>query len=309
MKAFIKATEIWVPGTDRTRLVFGNGLYGGMQKFREISEQQEFAYGEGLPGRAWSEGKPQVLKGFDSKLFRRGDAAREAGLTVAIALPVFVGEVLMAVVVFLCGDEGEHAGAIEVWAENNHGEMGLVDGYYGTMERFEWISRRINFTLGRGLPGGVWKSRSPMVIDDLGNSNTFMRARNAAEAGITTALGIPCFCGLDPFEVMAFLSAKGTPIARRFEIWQPTEAGELGYSSGYCELGTDLQEAYRNVSFAKGESLLGITWLTGVPQLLDQLEASDSETVRSAREAGLQSLLAIPVYDGAVLQSVVVFYM
>lgn len=310
MKTFIKATEIWIPGPDRTRLIFGNGQYGDMEKFREISEKHWFAYGEGLPGRAWAEAKPIVLKGFDSKLFRRSEAAREAGLTVAIALPVFVGEVLQAVVVFLCGDEGDHAGAIEVWSENARQEMSLVEGYYGTMERFEWISRRISFPFGRGLPGGVWKARAPMVIEDLGNSNTFMRARQAAVAGITVALGIPCFHGGQPFQIMAFLSAKGTPIASRFEVWCPNEdRTELCYSSGYCEAGTDLNAAYDSVAFAKGEDLPGVAWLTGMPQLQQQLDTVDSPNARSASEAGLRSLLAIPVFDMGLLQSVVVFYL
>jgi len=309
MPSFIKATEIWIPGSDRTQLVFGSGLYGGMQKFREISEQQEFAYGEGLPGRAWSEGRPQVLKGFDSKLFRRGEAAWEAGLTAAIALPIFVGEVLMAVVVFLCGDEGEHAGAVEVWAQNAREEMALVDGYYGSMDRFEWISRRISFTFGRGLPGSVWKSRAPAVIDDLSNSSTFLRARNAAEAGITTALGIPCFHADESLQVMAFLSARGTPIARRFEVWQPgEEARNLRFAGGYCETGTDLHVVYADLAFAKGDHLLGTTWLTGTPHLLERLEVEDSALADSARDAGLHSLLAIPLFDKGMLQSVVVFY-
>ena len=34
---FIKATEIWVPGNDRTVLEFGGGLYGELDRFREIS--------------------------------------------------------------------------------------------------------------------------------------------------------------------------------------------------------------------------------------------------------------------------------
>ena len=93
-------------------------------------------------------------------------------------------------------------------------------------------------------------------------------------------------------QVMAFLSSRGTPIAHRFEIWQPGEGGAgLQYASGYREKGTDLKTAYEDVVLAKGECLLGITWLTGVPQLLERLETEDSPLTRSARHAELQSLL------------------
>lgn len=309
MKTFIKITEIWVPGRDRTRLELGGGLYGGYQEFREVTENQSFAFGEGLPGRAWAEGRPVVLKEFDSAHFRRGQAARAARLTTAIALPIFAGEILLAVVNFICGDDEEHAGAIEVWARDmGRDEMALVDGYFGTLDRFEWITRRVRFTFGQGLPGGVWAERAPVVIEDLGSSTTFLRARNAAEAGITTALGLPCFHGPESVYVMAFLSAMGTPIARRFEVWVPDSGHDrLVYRAGHCDLGDDLAERYRHLSVAKGDSAIGKVWLTGVPRVVDSLADDDSASSRAAEQAGLDSLFAMPVFDGAVMKAVVVF--
>ena len=52
MKTFIKVTEIWVPNKQRTQLEFGSGLYGGLVEFKLASEQQQFSYNEGLPGKA-----------------------------------------------------------------------------------------------------------------------------------------------------------------------------------------------------------------------------------------------------------------
>ena len=162
MKTFIRVTEVWVPGKDRTKLVFASGLYGDLQPFREASEQRRFDYGEGLPGRAWAEGRPIVLKDFDSKEFLRAEPAREAGLKVAIALPIFSGEILLAVVVFLCGDDDAPAGAIEVWGRDRHrDEMALVDGYYGSLEQFAWISQRIRFILGKGFPAAYGRHVLP----------------------------------------------------------------------------------------------------------------------------------------------------
>jgi hypothetical protein len=52
-------------------------------------------------------------------------------LTCAVALPVFAGDLLKAVVVFLCGDGKVGAGAMELWHNDpaKFFEMKLVDGY------------------------------------------------------------------------------------------------------------------------------------------------------------------------------------
>ena len=131
MKTFIKVTEIWIPDKDRTQLEFGSGLYGGLIDFKADSEQQQFAYNEGLPGKAWAAGHPIVLTKFEHSYFKRTAAAKEAGLTCGIAIPIFSGDFLMAVVVFLCGDDEHHAGAIEVWRNNSalENQLNVMDGY------------------------------------------------------------------------------------------------------------------------------------------------------------------------------------
>ena len=119
-----------------------------------------FSPGEGLPGTAWAQRRPIVLKNLDVPYFKRAEAARAAGLTCGIALPIFAGEFLLAVAVFFCGDDEEHVGAIELWSNNpaeSH-ELGLIDGYYGSAEVFERDSRYIKFRPGFGLPGIVWQT-------------------------------------------------------------------------------------------------------------------------------------------------------
>ena len=186
---------------------------------------------------------------------------------------------------------------------------GLVDGYYGTMDRFEWISQKLQFVFGRGLPGTVWKSREPLVIEKLSEFTTFMRARNAAEAGITTALGIPNFCGSDSIYVIDFLSAKGTPIAQRFEIWKPdAEKGGLVFHSGHCAQGRTLQQDYTDIVLHKGNSVLGKVWLTGAPCVANEISDKDVAALETLQQAGLDSMFAMPVFDGDEIQSIVAFY-
>ena len=100
-KTFIEVTEVWVPDGDRLKLAEGN--YGGLEEFAAASRRESFAKGEGLPGKAWAEERPVVLKGFDGSYFKRTEAAKEAGLTSAVAVPVFAGADLKAVLVVLCG--------------------------------------------------------------------------------------------------------------------------------------------------------------------------------------------------------------
>lgn len=311
MRNFVKVIEVWVPDRDRTMLELGAGLYGSYKAFREVSELKRFFYNEGLPGRAWASGKPVVLTQFDDSYFRRIDAAKQVGLTAGIALPVFAGSFLLGVVVFLCGDDEKHAGAIEVWGRDAEktSEMTLLDGYFSTLEKFEWLSRHVNMAKGRGLPGRVWDTRLPILIDDLGHSDSFLRSKNADKAGIDTGLGVPCLRSESEVYAVTFLSARDTPIARRFEIWVPSGSAGLTFQEGYCDQGIELEMNYCSSSIAKGEGTIGRVWLTGVPAVCEDLENDKSVAGRSALLAGLKNMLALPVIDGVKLTAVVAMYL
>jgi hypothetical protein len=303
MKTFIKVTEIWIPTKDRTRLEFSAGLYGDLNEFRVASEKESFAYDEGLPGKAWAAGHPVVLTEFDNSYFKRTRSAKKAGLTCGIAMPVFSGEFIMAVVVFLCGDDQHHAGAIEVWSNSleRNTELAAVDGYYGTLDDFERLSGKISFTKGAGLPGLVWETCMPVLIEDLGLSTTFIRSADARKAGITTALGIPVSVVANQAYIMTFLSAKATPIAKRIQIWAPDQSGQrLLCQAGYSKQNDELAEIFETISVRKGEGLLGRVWLTGVP-------AIKNNSGIAVTEGGLSSMLAMPVIDNGHLKAVVTF--
>lgn len=302
MKTFIKVTEIWIPTKDRTRLEFSSGLYGPLNEFRVASEKESFAYDEGLPGKAWAAGHPMVLTEFDHSYFKRTKSAKKVGLTCGIAIPVFSGEFIMAVVVFLCGSDQHHAGAIEVWSNSlgKSTELEVIDGYYGTLDDFGDKSRQIKFIKGSGLPGQVWEAGMPVLIEDLGLAPAFIRGADAVKAGITTALGIPVSVVENQVYIMTFLSAKATPIAQRLQIWVPDESSSrLVCQSGYSKNNDQLAEIFETVSVRKGEGLLGRVWLTGVPAIRN----NSSPLV----EGRLNSMLAMPVISGGNLKAVVTF--
>ncbi|WP_223427060.1 GAF domain-containing protein [Tateyamaria pelophila] len=229
---FIQVAEVWVPKDGL--LVYAAGDANGLGAFEEASRGTSFAKGEGLPGKAWAKGRPVVLKGFDGSYFKRVEAAKEAGLSAAVAVPVFDGDTLKAVLVVLCGDDANRIGAIEVWTENRDGLLMLDDGYYGAADEFEFVSQHTCFPRGQGLPGGVWAADAPILMRDLGSGYKFIRASAAGKAGLTSGIGLPIRVpGAKPY-ILTLLSALGTPIARRFEIWD-ARGGKAVLIDGVCE--------------------------------------------------------------------------
>ncbi|MGZ8094873.1 MAG: GAF domain-containing protein [Methylosarcina sp.] len=305
MKTFIKIIEIWIPDRDRTQLELGSGLYGTLTDFKNASEWRHFAYDEGLPGKAWAEGHPIVLTKFEHSCFKRTPAAQKAGLTCGIALPIFSGDFLMAVVVFLCGDDEEHAGAIEVW--RNDPAVGdllrVVDGYYGSLQQFEKISRQIKMPRGQGIPGMAWERGMPVLMDDIGRIAEFSHSADAQQAGITTGLGIPVGHSKDQVYVMTFLSAKATPIAKRIQIWIPDDKNnQLVCQQGYSKNSNNLAEIFETLTVNKGVGALGRVWLTGMPLITGNRDISYNPELDS-----LSSMLAIPVIEQGRLKAIVTF--
>lgn len=268
MEQFVRAIEIWVPGKNGLVLELGSAYYGDLVDLKSTSEVMSFAYDEGLPGKTWSTGLPIVLTDFESGYFQRTDIVKKTDIVCGISLPIYCGEFLQAVVVLFCGGGQGVAGAMEVWhnANGSNNELKLLDGYYGVLDKFEWISRRLSILKGRGLPGIAWDQGRPIIINDLGHSTSFLRASHAADVGITTGLAIPFSSHKSDIQVLTLLSMKGTPIAKRFEIWMMDDVDNiLKYDSGECYLGTDLGKKYAGQGIKKGEGPLGEAWLTGRP--------------------------------------------
>ncbi|CAG7855764.1 hypothetical protein MCAMS1_00009 [biofilm metagenome] len=304
MKTFIKVTEIWILDKDRALLEFGSGLYGSLIEFKNASEEQRFAYGEGLPGKAWAAGHPIVLTQFDHSYFKRTEAAHQAGLTCGIALPIFSGDFLLAVVVFLCGDDEELAGAIEVWSSDSEDKekLGVTAGYYGILEHFENMSKLIKLTKGNGMAGMAWATGMPILIEDISQTNDFIRAGDAQQAGITTGLAIPVANYNEQCYVMTFLSAKATPLAKRIQLWIP-ENDELVCRQGFSKSSNNLAEIFENITVKKGVGALGRTWLTGMPSISGNKESSLYNTDLDI----LSSMLTIPVIQQGKLKAIVTF--
>ena len=306
---FIRATEVWLPSRDRLQLEHAGGWYGGAPQLARVSRNMVFGRGEGLPGRAWETAAPVVLHGFEPATFRRTDAALADGLTCGIALPIFAGEYLLAVLVFFCSDQGEQAGAIEVWhTDPRRGpDMALRDGHYGrTAETFEYLSRHTQFRHGVGLPGQAWAARAPVLMPDLGRAAGFLRGDVAQRVGINRGMAMPCATPGPDLYVIAWLSALGTPLARRMEVWQPdAQTGTLVLQSGFCEqLGT-LAPEVAPARLQRGQGSVGCCWMTGLPTLGQTVA---DEPGPASAVPGLAAVLAFPVLDQGRFVAAVAMY-
>lgn len=310
--SFIRVVEVWVPGNDRSTLEFSAGLYGSARRFGALSRQMCFGYGEGLPGAAWQNGRPIVLKQFEGANFRRTPAAAAEGLSCGIALPIFAGDFLTAVLVIFCGDDQAHAGAIELWANDPAltRDLTLADGYYGTTaDAFEFISRRTAFRKGTGLPGLAWQSGLPVFQEDLGKGERFLRADSAVKVGINRGFAMPCTARDGRNYVLAFLSAMATPLVRRFETWLPDVRGErLQLAGGFCEATGTVGEGSPGGCIERGQGTLGRACFTGVPAVGENAANEPGPVGAAAGVAMLDAVVAVPVLHDGRLQAVVAWY-
>ncbi len=307
-QAFVKAAELWLPSADLGVLDYRGGLYGPGSHMARVSADMCFGRAEGLPGRAWDDGVPVVLKSLTGSYFRRGEAAQADGLSMGIALPYFHGDRIRAVAVLYCGEDDEHAGAVELWhnAAAEGKDMSLADGFYGqTAETFEYVSRRTTFRRGNGLPGMAWQQSAPVFLADLGRGSGFLRSDSAVRVGINRGLALPCATLGEDTWVLTLLSALGTPIARRVEVWRPGHGGAaFVLDAGCCE--TEGLLGIEKESLPAGDGCIAQCWASGLPTLT---HAVADQPNRGAQQPGVTSMLVLPALHGGVVTGVVALYL
>lgn len=298
--SFIKAVEVWAPSLDLDELVHVSGYYDKpYAEFGAESRPMRFLFGRGLPGKAWQARRPLVMRA-DDESFQRCAPALAAGLTCAIAVPIFAGEFLTGVVVFLCGDDEHSEGAIELWQGGDDGVLHLIDGYFGRLHEFEAGARRTTFAQGLGLPGRVWARDRPVLFTDPGRSEGFASAEAVEAFHITAGLGFPVGRKHGPPMVLTLLSASGTPVARVIELWTVV-GGELVFAEGYTETGSNLTGWYRGVRVEARSGVLGAALFRGVPVVSEVVTGDVPVALRCHAE------VAIPIIRDGECRAVLMF--
>lgn len=309
MKTLIQVAEVWVPDADGHLLVLSGGLYGRAAEFGAISRSMCFGRGEGLPGRVWEEGRPILLKDLQGGYFVRAAAARRAGLACAVAMPVYLGDKFKAVVVFFCGGDPTHAGAVELWRNNPRvtGDMTWVDGHYGSGAAALAEAARDTFLpRGAGLPGMAWQREGSVFLDSLPGSSKFLRAQAVGAAGIQRGLGLPCATTGHEHFVLALLGTAAMPVARRVESWMPGTASQGPQRAyGSCESAGPLPVGERTGH----AGCVARAFASAVPQLSPHAAEEPGACGALAATAGLGGGIVLPIAnEGAMAEAVALYF-
>lgn len=302
MKSFIRAAEIWMPAPGRSLLEFGAGAFGDVPEFGAVTRSMFFGRAEGLPGEAWEQGNPILLKQFEGSNFLRTSAAQVAGLSCAVAVPFFVMGELTAVVTLFGSGDPEIKGAMELWCNDPRisSDMTLLDGYYGGLpEGFEQISRDAYLPRGAGLPGMAWQRDEVVILGQVDQSKRFLRGEAASDAGIRRALALPCHAMGHANYVLTLLAGEQTPVARRMERWV-VERGDaqLVRAAGFCEVEGELGTSTQVQKLVDADAQLVKAVGSGIPVL----------TEVSSHPTGAQSCLWLPVTSEEKVSELLALY-
>ena len=150
----------------------------------------------------------------------------------------------------------------------------------------------------------------PVIMEDLGRSRRFLRWESAQRVGVNRGVGIPCGRDGEGAWVLTFLSALGTPIARRFETWVPDSAQtSLAFAGGYCEHAADLSAVYATTVLPPAAGTLGSVWQSGTPAIATDLSMEPKAIAAPAEDARLETMVALPVFTDGALKAIVAWYL
>jgi hypothetical protein len=320
MNTFIRLAEVWKPSADGQRLEHAGGCYEAAPAFGALSSRMGFGRGEGLPGTAWAAGRPQLWAPLDSSRFLRAQAATDAGLACALALPTLVDGRVSSVAVLLCAGGAGAQGAVELWHNDARvtGDLRLAEGYFSpagsaveAMARDGWLPR------GSGAPGMAWQQGGAVFIDQLDGASGFLRAQAAAEAGLVRALALPCGAaggaagGAADAQtwVVSLLSSSQAPIARRVEGWLVNRAtGTLRRGFGHDERSGQLPADDGPGLPLEAMGAIGTAARDGTAEVQRTTAGHAGLSAADAAAAGLGALLALPLPGEHGVGEVVALY-
>ena len=96
---------------------------------------------------------------------------------------------------------------------------------------------------------------------------------------------------------------------RAVEHWIPSEDGSiLEFGAGLYGANPYLAAVSRELCFGRGEGLPGHAWEAGHPIVLKKFEGSYFRRTAAAHAAGIHCGIAIPIFSGETLKSVVVIF-
>ena len=96
------------------------------------------------------------------------------------------------------------------------------------LEDFRRATEEMRFEPGEGLPGRVWRARTPVWLEDVTADPRFVRAAEAKAAGIRAGFAIPVLSRGESVAVLAFYSFQVRPEDAAMVDMASTVASEVG---------------------------------------------------------------------------------
>lgn len=223
--SLVQAVEIWLPQGEV--LALGAGSYRHHAELAQQSAALRLVYGQGLPGAVWAKGQTLLWRELPG-LFVRAGLAAEAGIDAVMGWPLYDGKRLVAVVTLLLARRSEAPGCVEVWDVSD--ELDVLKhggGYYVRCGELERFSTFIQFPRGTGLPGLTWVGGGVQVMEDVTQSNAFIRAGLCASCGLKHGIGLPIFRDQKVVQVVTLFCSERRPFVTSAELYRP-HGTELG---------------------------------------------------------------------------------
>ncbi|MEO1235831.1 MAG: GAF domain-containing protein [Planctomycetota bacterium] len=236
-QAMTAAAEVWRVDAQEQSVTLIESVYLDAEALRPAGEGggATLATGQGLAGLVLARRVPVLLNEPDAESFERVGPAADVGVKAVLGLPIFDEDKLTYVVVLMFRGSPGMVGAVELWAgRSGRFELGLAELFHSGLEHFAKVSEHVNFPMGSGLPGEVWRDARPRLMTGLGQSRGFLRSSGAETAGLTTGFGYPIIHRNELKAVMLWLSSAVSPLAAYQAVWR-TKDGTAGALARWCD--------------------------------------------------------------------------
>lgn len=306
----LRAVEVWSPTEKGRQLERSSAYYSDANALETVSARTQFPKGNGLPGLVWEAGVPVVFNDLAATDFVRHKAAAEDELTAGIGVPIFDADRFVAVLLFLCHTSEISAAAFESWVlDETRNELMPGTGFYANLDRFRRMSQYLRFPYGAGLPGDVWQTRMPRLLDRLADSTDFLRASGADAEGLDFGLAVPVIRNADDIRsVVLLLSSNRSPVSQVLQIWTPNEDhSAFDLTSTLAPGSMAMAKLCHQVSCGSDEGLVGKVWKDRTPMVQTGFDGEPAELALQANECGLVWSAGWPVIAHGEVQAVCVF--
>jgi PAS domain-containing protein len=169
---------VWLPSGDRSMLHSAAVWHAADARpevvaFAELTREEAFAAGQGIPGRVWAFRRPSWVPDVsrDARMPRASQALR-AGLMTAVAFPLAVGD--------------DCAGVIEFFSRGVHEPNGEVSAMFATVggQLAQYLERRVQVDPARAY---LDAADALIVVLDGAGRVLLANARAAAAVGVAEA--------------------------------------------------------------------------------------------------------------------------